>query len=597
MTTGGRRPRSERFVVCGDNSLAFHLARELRRHTTGYVTVVLPSIERNHGPRIKLIAGVDSVPAPVLNEDAFCEAKVAQASAVALVGQDDTDNLRDAFKINMLYPSVRLVIRLFDMNLVNLIKNEFPRWSVLSDAQTAARSFAAAALGGRVFTPFELRHGDDFVKLYPAERRAVADLPLVCQMVVTGVSGEPELLPGVGASGGGGDKDIVVAHSGATPDRREIEFLGKWRRPIRGFFDHKRWWPIRGFLDHKVKLAIFSMCIIVLMGWGVLAVLGHTGTGDAFYRIILDSLGAAEFESELNGLNRIFQVIVTLAGVSYFIPVITAKLVTEAVRSRYPELVRPRPVANHIVLVGLGKLGICVLKELRERGERVLCVDKDRQARGVSLARLYRVPVVFGDASEADILRDAYVDKCRALIVVTGSNSTNLTAALHGREIKKGAASRGREIKEEDFRVVLRLHDDELAQHLRDFKIGTTHSVPGYAAPVFAAEMLNRDILSVIPNEREELLISKVVIRDGSILIGKTSREVDRAREVQVIGVRSGDTGPLTLSSAPVNRPTTAESPLQERRFASGDTLIIASTRDGRGQVIIDSSPAESVSR
>jgi Trk K+ transport system NAD-binding subunit len=573
MTTDGENPRrGEHFVVCGDNSLAFCLVYELVNQVSGIVTVVLPSSVLNHGPRIKAIspAAVRVVEASELNDSTFEDARLQQASAVALVGQNDTDNFRDALKIDAKYKNVRLVIRFSDLNFGKGVKAKFPHWSVLSDAETAAPSFASAALGNRVFPPVELRGSSGDVKLYPAERRHVKGFRVVCELVVNSPSGESELLPGQARKGHAAN-DLILALGSINTDRRGSERLGKW------------WWLIDGFFNRKEKFAILFMFVVGLFAWIFLAMSRHvTSVVDALYSIILDSLGAAQANTDLDIFNQIFQVLVTCAGVAVFIPVVTAKVVTEAVRSRYPELVRPHNMTGHVVLVGLGNLGICVLEELRDRRKQVLCVDKDKDARGVPLARRYRVPIVFGDVSETETLRDAYVDKCSALVVVTGNNVTNVTAALRGSELKP------------DLRAVLRLLDDDLAEQIEHLKIATTHSVPYYAAPVFTAKMLDRNTLRTIDIEDEHkvLLITEVLIQDGSVLVGNTSHAVDRPNEVQLIAIRWVETDPGTSFGAPNDHLIIGESSSLKRRFAVGDTLIIAATRSGLAQVLSDSSPA-----
>ncbi|HEY3611211.1 MAG TPA: NAD-binding protein, partial [Pseudonocardiaceae bacterium] len=140
------RPR--RFVVCGDNPLAYRLVRELVDRFGADVTVVLPNRNRNQGPNIGQLLGVSLVEAANVDDAALRAAGVVDARALALVGQDDVGNTHAALRAHELNPDLRLVIRMFNMSLGFRIRTLFADCAVLSDAAMAAPHFVAAALGG-----------------------------------------------------------------------------------------------------------------------------------------------------------------------------------------------------------------------------------------------------------------------------------------------------------------------------------------------------------------------------------------------------------------------------------------------------------------
>ncbi|MGH3570499.1 MAG: hypothetical protein ACRDQI_02635 [Pseudonocardiaceae bacterium] len=109
--------------------------------------MILPSVERNHGPQIAALPKVRVIEAPDLNEGAFLAAGVEQASAVALVSQDDVGNIHAARRAQELNSDLRLVIRFFNMNLGHRIRTLFPGCTVLSDAATAAPSLCVRGTG------------------------------------------------------------------------------------------------------------------------------------------------------------------------------------------------------------------------------------------------------------------------------------------------------------------------------------------------------------------------------------------------------------------------------------------------------------------
>jgi Trk K+ transport system NAD-binding subunit len=541
--------RGPHLVVCGDNPLAYRLVEELVTQIGDEVTVILPSVERNYGPNIASLPKVRVVEAPELNERAFRAARVEQASAVALVNQNDVGNIHAALRAQELNSGLRLVIRFFNMSLGQRIQTLFPGCAVLSDADTAAPSFVAGALSE--LAPSYVRLPDR--TLYVARRSDVAADRLICALADTSVPGQPELLPTDQDTA-----DLVLAEGQAAFGDTAIH--RRRRDRLRSL-----WWRITSPFNRKLTIAAG---LVTLLGIGAIlsASVGGVTWGDALYLILLDAAGAAQPDTKLNAVNKIIQTMVTIAGIS-IIPVITATVVDAVVSARLDTaLGRLRPIAGHVVVVGLGHVGTRVVAHLHDLGVPVVCVDSDAHARGVPLARQIGAPIVVGDASREDTLRAAYLGTCRALVAVTNNDVTNLEAALQARAMSQ------------NLRVVLRLFDSDLAERVeRNFNITISRSVPSLAAPAFAAAMLRREVLGTISVGRRVLLIAEVPIQAGSALEGLASDAVNAPREVQVIAVYGH----------PANDPELPVSP--EHILTSGDRLIVLATRAGLGRVLIRS--------
>jgi len=543
---GRRKPR---FIVCGDNALAYRLVQELATAVGDEVTVILPSIAGNHGPRLVALAKAQVIEAGELSEAVFRAAGAEQASAVALVSQDDVGNVHAALRVQEVNPHCRLVIRLYSTSLGDRIRTLFPACDVLSDASAAAPSFVAGALGE--LTPSYVRLPGRTV--YVALRSEVAADRVVCALADTTVPGRPELLP---ADQNAGDLVLAVADGKAA---------------VAGFTAHRRgpelWrtlrWRIAASFNRKLAIATLGLFTLLGLGTMFLASMGGYSWTNGLYLTLLDAAGAAQPDTGLNTVAKIVQTLVTLVGIS-IIPLVTATVVDAIVRAQLATaLGRPRPIAGHVVVVGLGNVGTRVVEQLHDLGVPVVCVESDEHARGVQLARRLDVPIVFGDASREDILRAAYVHTSRALVTVTDDDITNLEAGLHGQTMSR------------DPRIVLRLFDDDLAEKVqRSFGITISRSVSHLAAPAFAAAMLGRQLLGTIPVGRRVLLIAEVPVHAGSDLEGLTSRMVDSPRQVQVIAIHRNTTGGIELP------------PPSGYTVASGDRLIVLTTRAGLGRLL-----------
>lgn len=189
-----------------------------------------------------------------------------------------------------------------------------------------------------------------------------------------------------------------------------------------------------------------------------------------------------------------------------------------------------RELSDHVVLVGLGKVGTRVLGELNSRAVPVVCVERDPQARGVVLANSLNVPTLIADVTEPGVLEESGIRRSRALLALTSNDSTNLEAVLVARESRP------------DLRVVMRLFDDDFAgavyRTLRESYPNAatrSRSVSSLSASSFAAAMLGRHVLGVMPVEREVLLFTAVDVGDHPELVGHTVSDAFRPGQWRVI--------------------------------------------------------------
>ncbi|MGH3772856.1 MAG: NAD-binding protein [Pseudonocardiaceae bacterium] len=551
----GERPRrSSHLIVCGDNPLAYRLVEELVTRIGDEVTVILPSAQRNHGPRIAALPKVRVIEAPELSEGAFLAAGVEQASAVALVHQDDVGNIHAALRAQELNSELRLVIRLFDVRLGRRIRMQFPRCEVLSDADTAAPSFVAAALGELARSSVRLPGRT----LYVARRRDVAEDRVICGLADTSGPEQPDLLPLDQRTA-----DLVLALAEGQTDLSGSAAHRRGRELLRAL-----WWRIVASFNRKLVIATVGLFALLGLGTVLFATVGGSRWGDALYLTLLDAAGAAQPDTALSTSNKIIQTMVTIVGIS-IIPLVTATVVDALVSARLATVLgRPRPTTGHVVVVGLGDVGTRVLGQLHDLGVPVVCVERDENARGVSLARRVGVPIVFGDASREGTLRAAHIGTSRALVALTNNDVTNLGAGLYARAMS------------EDLRVVLRLFDSDFAERVqRRFGITISQSVSYLAAPAFAAAMVDRQILGTIPVGRQVLLIAEVPIHAGSRLDGVPSDTANAPRQAQVIAIHRHTTGTLELPAP------------RDHLLVDGDRLIVLATSAELGRILTRSVP------
>jgi Trk K+ transport system NAD-binding subunit len=546
-TESGARAGRDHFVVCGHDALASRTVEELTLRYGEEVTVILPSAQQGHGPRIARLPGVRLVERAELDHQAFLAAGVPAARAIALLHQDDLGNFHAALRAQELNADLRLVVSIFNTSLGERIRTFFADCAVLSESLMAAPSFIAAALGEP--TPSHVRLAGR--TLYVARREDTDREQVICG-VASGADGSPRLAPPQDASSG-----LVLAVADGTPRNP----LAKPRlgplRAVAGL--------LRMLLWHRFGAAFGCLIAILGVGYALLATAVHYSAGNALYLTFLDAAGAAVTDPAKTTPEKVAQFLLTFDGLA-FLPLVTAAVVgarlTGSVRGR------DRPMSDHVIVCGLGNVGTRILGQLHDLGVGVVCVDKDAGATGIPLARRLGLRVVIGETHREETLLAAGIAECQALVSVTDSDIVNLETALHARALA------------ERPRIVLRLYDDDLAERVQKAAGNTiSRSVPYLAASAFAAAMLEHQVLRTIPVGRHVLLIAEVAVEAGAELAGRSVDDVHDGSDVRLIALwRRGDQ-------------RADWSPRAGDELAPQDRLVVLATRAGLSRVLARSRP------
>jgi Trk K+ transport system NAD-binding subunit len=527
-------PRDAHLIVCGDGPLAYRISSELTSSYGERVTVVLPSKQRNYGPQISALPGVNVREHPELTIAAFKDAGVETARALAVVWQDDVGNFHAGLRAQELNPGLRLVLAIYNRRLGDHIRLLFPDCTVLSGTAMSAPSFVAAALGAPAPSHVRVQRRT----LYVARQSDVAADHVICGLVTPAEESPRLVAPDA-------DADLVLAVADGTPR----DPLTRRRDPVRAFGG-----VVRRLVWHKFGLVFSVLLVVIVVGFVLLATV-YSSFGNVMYLGLMDLTGSALTGESVKTPEKIAQVLLTIDGMA-FLPVITAIIVgarlTGSVRRA------PRPPGGHIIVVGLGNVGTSVTGQLHDLGFDVVCIDNKPDAMGIPLARQLGLPVVIGDAFREETLREASLDTCAALVSVTSQDIVNLETGLLARSLR------------EDLRVVLRLTDDDLAERLQK-TIGNTvsRSVPYLAAPAFAAAMLEHQVLRTIAVGRHVLLIADVLVADQAGLAGSFISDTEQGGHARVLALQMAGGSGLDWS------------PHRGYLLTAGDRLIVLATRKG----------------
>jgi Trk K+ transport system NAD-binding subunit len=555
------------FVVCGSDALVYTLAEELS--SAGHrirLTVVVPQPMRSDVPDLTRLKGVRVVPVERIDEDTFRSVGLAGADALGLILPDDVLNLHAALCAQVVEPNLRLVMRLVNTALGHGIRNLFASSAVMSDAAMAAPAFVAAALGE--VAPTHFRHAGR--TLYVARRADVPEQAVVCSLTAVDGAEQVQVLPAEPPTSDTRPTDLVLAEATGRPVGQTVaaQTIVRNRRRRRPFAMMGR--AVRAALSRKLGVAVLVTLVIMVMSGAVLAsALDVHGFWKSIYLTLLTVVGSSNVELTLTPVAQFAQLLLTLSGVA-LLPLVTAAVVEGVVNARLAlsDGRRRHSYTDHIVVVGLGTVGTRVMRQLTDLGLEVVAIDRRSDAYGAKIAEWLGVPLIVGDAGREEALQSASIDSCKALVVLSTDDVTNLKAALQARSARP------------DLRVVLRLFDSDFAGRVQTaFNINTSRSVSRLVAPAFAAAMLDRDVVVTIPVDRHALLVASVLVLPGSPLVGTPLRTADRPLSVRVIG-RSAPGSEWVDWSPDLSQP-----------LAAGDRILVVARRAGLRELLQEATP------
>jgi hypothetical protein len=103
--------------------------------------------------------------------------------------------------------------------------------------------------------------------------------------------------------------------------------------------------------------------------------------------------------------------------------------VLAAVFREQAQRLRVRLFRDHVVVCGLDEKGLALVRSLRDQDRRVVAVERDAENDNIASGRAAGVPVIVGDATDPEVLRDAGVTRAGWVVIVCGGSGANATVA------------------------------------------------------------------------------------------------------------------------------------------------------------------------
>ena len=171
----------------------------------------------------------------------------------------------------------------------------------------------------------------------------------------------------------------------------------------------------------------------------------------------------------------------TMLAALAFTAVFTAGLVNRLMDRRLVGIFgrRAMPRRDHVVVVGLGQVGLRLCLMLRELGIPVVGVERDPHADNVRWAKQYGIPVVIGGGATRGVLCRMRLDQARSLAAVTSDEIENISTAVAALALR------------EDLPTLLRAGSGDVMDETRAlFRIGVVRDVYMIGGTLLAAAAL-----------------------------------------------------------------------------------------------------------
>lgn len=560
-------------IVCGLHGVGLRIIEQL--HVTGVRVVVV-----DDDPDHRLLRAVNSWGIPYSSASArlgesLLDVGLMRALAVICVESDDLASLETALLVSELNPSVRVVVQLANAAVGRAVQGVTGPGSVLDVAALSAPSVIEACLRSPTHdvplgpVRFVVAHVE--VVDPGTLRQFYADLAPIA--VVRAGSGQVEFCPGRDLAVGPGDRvalmgtrDELGAAGVPVPDvpSDRVHLAGARTGPMRG-----AWVVLSAILreaDRPLRLAVAGLVALIAVAVCVLLIGyrkpggSHMGPIDALYFSIetVGTIGYGDFSfAEQNAWLRVFAIGFMLTGamtVAIFFAMLTNFLVSRRIEASLGRRA-VTGMSGHVVLIGLGSVGLRVLEGLLAHGRQVVVIERDDQNRYLDQARSFGVPVLIGDATVRRTLTAANLSEASAVAVLTSDDLVNLESALAIRDELGGRATA--------LPLVVRLFDRQLAKFVENhFGLDHVRSTAELAAPWFVGAALGLDVLSTFYVDQQPMLVGRLKVAAGGGLDGLAMQALSARTRVVAIG-RSGARGTLE------------HPPRRDTRFEAGDEAYL----------------------
>jgi len=582
-----------RFLVCGLGGLGQYCAMVLKEFGVSVSAITTPAPESWESPTLPELLD-DLIIGDCRQPDLLEQAKIHECRAVLLVTHDERVNIEAAFAIRLLNPDVRLVVRSAKQNLNALLGQSLGNFVAFEATQLPAPAFAIAALANEirgfinlgehvlrvVKVPLDAEHRWCNLRLLhelnTSTRRLLSHIPNGQPLPTAFHQWEADarvqagdLVAYIEVTGSLVDRAATTVAQSARPKRRLDRLWQKRRQVLSGAYLRQTlltfWHSTAQQQTKRVAIIVGSIMLLLLLCGTLLFKLTQPDLSllRAFYTASVMLLGA--YDSVFGILNpqdpipmwmRLLNLSFMMAGTAS-IAVLYA-LLTEtllAAKFQLPKKRPPLPQHDHVVLVGLGRVGQRVATFLQQIKQPMVGVSNQ----AVDSSILPQMPLVVDELSNT--LTKVNLATAKSVVLATDDEMTNLELGLMAHAANPNCA------------LVIRTFDTRFSASIdRLLPYAKVLCAYDLAAEAFVAAAFGENVLNLIRLNEQTVLVTEYTIATDDHLQGYLLAEIAYGYgAVPILHQRSHDAVRLM--------------PSDDTRLEVGDRLVILATIDSLQQI------------
>jgi Trk K+ transport system NAD-binding subunit len=524
-------------VLCGLGRVGWRVLESLR--SMGMTVTVVDLHARPDDPRL---GGCTLVVGDCRRPEVLTQAGVPAADGFLVVTGDDLVNVSTALLARKLNPTARVVVRMFNQNIIHRLGGAMKNTVALSVSALTAPLLALTAVSGESLAAFAIdAHRQQIARFEiapgsPLEGETLTAAAARFKLLVLALT--PPAGPTAALHELAGDSRLSVgdrllvcgAPAALAPllaDRPDGVFRGglirmAWRVARRMF----------AAVDAPVKVASVALFVVLLAGTLVFRYADGEGWVESVYQTVSVAVSGEEPPAKDRSTGvKLFIAGLRLVGVALvavFTAVFTNSLLKARLRGALDE--SRIPEGGHVVVCGLGNVGFRCVQELIRLGVKVVAIERTADAAFVPTVRRMGAAVVAGDATVPETLAQARVGTAKAVIAATPSELANLEIALLVKE------------QNPTQRVVVRVTDADFAQAARDAAdIRYALSPSALAAPAFATALIGDRIHAMLYVGTRTLAVVELIADAGDHLTDRTVHELMVDYRVLPVGLSGAE--------------------------------------------------------
>jgi len=178
----------------------------------------------------------------------------------------------------------------------------------------------------------------------------------------------------------------------------------------------------------------------------------------------------------------------------------------------------------YLIVVGAGKVGVNLTRELLQGGHEVTLIESSR-SRYLAVEQKLEHNVHYGDASELWVLERAGIERAEMVVAVTGDDEDNILICQVAKE-KYGVA-----------RIIARVNNPSNRPHFDLLGIKPVVSSTDLILRLLGHEVPHQNLVHLLDLEEERIEIIEFRLNENSPIAGMKVRDIDTPDRTLLISI------------------------------------------------------------